>query len=47
MGMLYEYSQEEREALGLLSEEDLTQKERLRDKHSQEDCPANYPDDHF
>ena len=33
MGMLYEYSKEEREALGLLSEEDLTQKERMRDKH--------------
>ena len=36
MGMLYEYSNEELKAMGLLIEEDLTQKERMRDKHSDE-----------
>lgn len=47
MGMLYEYSDEELLAMGLLTEEQKAERERLRDKYSQEDCPADYPDEHF
>lgn len=47
MGMLYEYSNEELKAMGLLIEEDLTQKERMRDKHDFDDSETfrlQYPE---